>query len=76
MIYFLCVYTHRCREVRLPPQPKRGPGYDTKLHPVVRLQFWSFEEWIVLLHYHYSLFFSDPEWEYLLVGQIGLIENH
>ena len=30
------------------------PGYDTKLHRMVRLQFKSFGEYGVLLHCHYS----------------------
>ena len=36
------------------------PGYDSKLLLLVKLQFWSFVEWGVLLHCHYSQVHSDP----------------
>ena len=38
------------------------PGYETKLHLMMRLQFWSFGGWGVLLHCHNSQVHSDPEW--------------
>ena len=31
-----------------------SPGYDAKLHLMVRLQYWSFGKCGVFLHYHYS----------------------
>ena len=36
-------YYISCRDVR-PPFSKGCPGYDTKLHLMVRLQFWRFGE--------------------------------
>ena len=47
-------------------QKKRCPGYDTKLHLVVRFQFWWYKFCEVLLHCHYSQENSDPERLYLL----------
>ena len=42
---------------------KKGcPGYDTKLHLVVTLQFWNSEEYGVHFNHHYSQLHSDPEW--------------
>ena len=38
------------------------PGYDTKLHLMVRLQSCSFEECGVPFHCHYSQVDSDPDW--------------
>ena len=56
----------QCREV--PPQ--RGcPGYDTELHLMVRLQFWSTEECWVLPHCHYLQAHTDN-------GQIQLLKNY
>ena len=47
--------------------PQKGcPEYDTKLHLMVKLYFWSSEERVVALHCHYSQFHSDPEWLHLL----------
>ena len=37
------------------------PGYDTKPHLVVRLQFWRTEECGVCLHCHYTQIHSDPK---------------
>ena len=38
------------------------PGGDTKLHPVVWLQFWISEECEVLFRLDYSLIHSEPEY--------------
>ena len=38
------------------------PGYNVKLHLVVRFQFRRPGECGVLLHRHYSQVHSDPEW--------------
>ena len=45
------------------PLQKQGecPGYVTKLHQMVRLQFWSFGECGVHLHYYYSQVYYDPK---------------
>ena len=37
-------------------------GHNTKLHLMVRFQFWKSGEFEVLLHYHYSQVYSDWEW--------------
>ena len=36
------------------------PGYDTKLHLMVRLQSWSYVEFDVHFHCHYSQVHLDP----------------
>ena len=51
-------WLHLCKGVRLP-LPNKCLGYDSKLHLMVRLQSWSFEEWKVLLYY--SQVHSDPD---------------
>ena len=38
------------------------PGYDIKLHLVVRLQSWSSRGFKVPLHCHYSQVHSNSEW--------------
>ena len=38
---------------------KVGVRYDIKLHSVIRLQFWMFEEYGLLFRYHYSQVHSD-----------------
>ena len=62
-----------CRRVRPPP-----PEYDTKLHLMMRHQFWWFGECVEPLHCHYFQVHSDPELKYLLVLFMGQIElfNH
>ena len=50
-------------EVRPPhtrKAKKRFPMYDTQLHLVMRLHFWSSGEYGVTLHCHYSPVQSDP----------------
>ena len=49
----------RCGEIRPSHKKRRDvPGYGTKLHLIVRFQFWKSGEYGVLLHY---LVFSNPE---------------
>ena len=45
---------------KTPLQLNKYPGYDTKLHLMVRLQSLSFEKYEVSLHCHYSQVHSDP----------------
>ena len=47
-----------CRE---RTQPSKCPGYDTKLHQIVRLQSWKFGECGVPLYCHYCQIYSDLE---------------
>ena len=49
-----------CREVRHTPK-NRLPGHNTKLHLVVRLQFWSSEQREVPIYCHHSQVHSDPK---------------
>ena len=46
--------------------PERCPKYDIKLHLMVRLRFWGSGECALLLHCHYSQFYTDLESFYLL----------
>ena len=48
-----------CREIR-PASKIKCSGYDTKLHLMVRLQFWRSGEYRVPLHCHYFQAHSDP----------------
>ena len=66
--------------VRPPPKKWGCPGYDTKLHLVVRLQFWKSVEYRIPLQQHYSLVHSEIS---VLVPvriisqcQINLFENY
>ena len=56
-IYSFCIPSN---EVRLHPLKKGCFWYDTKLHLMVRLQFWRSGEWGVL-QYHCSQVHSVPE---------------
>ena len=44
------------------PQKKECPGYNTKLHLVVRFQLWRSGECRVCIHCHYSQIHSEPDW--------------
>ena len=46
---------------KAPTTKKEYPEFDIKLHLVVRLSFWKFGVFQVLLHCHYSQALSDPE---------------
>ena len=46
---------------KAPSTKDECSGYDTKLDLLVRLQSWSFVEWGVPLHCHYSQVHSDLE---------------
>ena len=52
---------------------KRIPGYGTKLHLLVRLQFSRFEERKIHLHCHFSRVHSDLEWSYLSGSHVWVI---
>ena len=42
--------------------PQKGYlRYDTKLHPVVRFQFWRFKDYWQALHCYYFLVSANPE---------------
>ena len=43
------------------PHEKECPGYDTKLHLILKLQFWRSRECGVALHCYYSKVHSDPD---------------
>ena len=65
-----------CRRVRHSTTKNRCPGYDTKLHLIVRFQFWSIRKYGVT----YSLpLLPGPLWPgvlvYVRVPSIGQIEN-
>ena len=73
------VYTD-CRGGIIPFHPKRGcPGYDTKLHLMVRFQFWSSRVCGVLLQCPYSHVHWPEEVVPVRVpsiGQINLFKNY
>ena len=50
-----------------PPTKRACPGYDIKLHLIMRIQFWRSWEYGVLLRCHYSHVHSDPD-RYYLIG--------
>ena len=54
-------WQHLCRLIRTPANNK-FPGCHTKLHLIIRLQFWSFEESGVPIHCHYSQTHYGPDW--------------
>ena len=56
--------SHISRRIRTPAK-EECHGYDAKLHLIVGLQFWSFDDCEVI-HCHYSQVHSDPDWSYLL----------
>ena len=49
-----------------PPPPMKCLRYNSRLHLVLRFQFWISEENKAPLHCHYFLFPSFPKWQYLL----------
>ena len=51
---------------------KDYPVCDTSLHRMVRLQMWISVEYGAPFHCHYSLVFSDSEWQYLFVSHLGV----
>ena len=61
---------HFYRQLRLHPYPNECPGYNIKL--TVRLQPWSFKEYGVPLHCHWSLLSAPPRsgstWERPIYG--------
>ena len=59
--------SYRIKKMSLIPYPmaiiiQSLPEYNTKMHLMVRHQFWRSEECGVSLHCHYSQVHSDPEW--------------
>ena len=62
---------HLCRGVSLPA-PNECPGYDTKLHLMVRLQLWNFGKCGVPLHCHHSQVHSDLVWYSQVMSRIVL----
>ena len=48
------------------------PGYDTKLHLMMKLKFWRSRECGIPLHYNYSQNHTDLEWWYLLGFHLGV----
>ena len=48
------------------PHPKRFPVNDTKLYLMVRVYFWSSDEYDVPLHCHFFQVYSGPKWYYRL----------
>ena len=57
--YCIISYFSIYRLYLLPTPQKRCPGYDSKLHLMVRLYFWSSGECGVPFHCHYSQVYSD-----------------
>ena len=54
---------HWCPEyANCTPSQMRCPGYDTKLHLIVRLQFWRSGKCGEPFHCHYSQFHAVLEW--------------
>ena len=58
--------------------PYKCPGYDTKLHLILRFQSWSSRKCGVLLHCHYSQVHFNLKWLYLLGFYLWVTEllNH
>ena len=55
------------------PQKKKGcPGYDMKLHLMVKFQFCRFRKSGIPLYYHYFQVHSVPEWYLLLRPHQGI----
>ena len=61
-----------------PTWKKRYLGYDARLYPVVRPQFWSSGVCGVLFHCYYSLVYSDTVVSVRVptIGHIDLFENY
>ena len=59
-------YPHSSKKKKKKKKKKKCPVYDTKLHLMVKLQFWRSVEFGVPLHCHYALIHFDLEWQYLL----------
>ena len=55
--YSDCIHSRRVRH-----PPKKGCGYYTKMHLVVKVNFCRFEKPGLLFHCHYSQIHSEPEW--------------
>ena len=59
--YTDCWYRREIRPFTTTTNNKKEcPGYDIKLHLIVRLHFWSVGKRGVAIHCHYSLVYSEP----------------